>query len=82
MNTRPNPRHGYGDWRDMTVEELRDRLHLQVTSWWRHVTLMDFYCDDDQTEGGFHPQRGRTAGAAGVSGSPKTLQRTAPSHIA
>jgi hypothetical protein len=47
MNTHPNRRHRYGDWRDMTVEELRDRLHLhfQVTSWWRHVTLMDLYDD-------------------------------------
>ena len=81
MNTRPNPRHRYGDWRDMTVEELRDRLHLQVTSWWRHVTLMDLY-DDHQTKGGLHPQRGRTAGAVGTSESPKTLQRTALGHIA
>jgi hypothetical protein len=81
MNTRPNPRHRYGDWRDMTVEELRDWLHLQVTSWWRHVTLMDLY-DDHQTKGGLHPQRGRTAGAAGASESPKTLQRTALGHIA
>lgn len=51
MNTYPAQRHHYGDWRDMTVEELRDWLHLQVTSWWRHVTLMDLY-DDHQTEGG------------------------------
>ena len=49
MNTRPNQRHRYGDWRDMTVEELRDWLHLQVTSWWRYVTLMDLY-DDHQTK--------------------------------
>jgi hypothetical protein len=41
MNTHPNQRHRYGDWRDMTVEELRDWLHLQVRSWWRHVTLME-----------------------------------------
>jgi len=45
MNTHPNQRHRYGDWRDMTVEELRDWLHLQVTSWWRNVTLMDLYDD-------------------------------------
>jgi len=50
MITRPNHRHCYGDWRDLTVEELRSRLHLQVTSWWRHVTLLDLY--DDQTKGG------------------------------
>jgi len=50
MITRPNPGHCYGDWRDLTVEELRSRLHLQVTSWWRHVTLLDLY--DDQTKGG------------------------------
>jgi hypothetical protein len=49
MNTRPHRRHCYGDWRDMTVEELRDRLHLQVRSWWRYVTLMDLY-GDHQTE--------------------------------
>ncbi|MBV8178992.1 MAG: hypothetical protein JOY55_20230 [Mycobacterium sp.] len=49
MNTRPNQRHRYGDWRDMTVEELPHWLHLQVTSWWRHVTLMDLY-DDHQTK--------------------------------
>jgi len=49
MNTRPHRRHRYGDWRDMTVEELRDRLHLQVRSWWRYVTLMDLY-GDHQTE--------------------------------
>jgi hypothetical protein len=65
MNTYPAQRHRYGDWRDMTVEELRDWLHLQVTSWWRHVTLMDLY-DDHQTKGGLHPRRGRTAGAAGA----------------
>ena len=51
MNTHPNQPHRYGDWRDMTVEELRDWLHLQVTSWWRYVTLMDQY-DDHQTKGG------------------------------
>jgi hypothetical protein len=45
MNTHPNQRHRYGDWRDMTVEELPDWLHLQVRSWWRHVTLMDLYDD-------------------------------------
>jgi hypothetical protein len=28
MNTHPDQRHRYGDWRDMTVEELRDWLHL------------------------------------------------------
>ena len=81
MNTYPAQRHRYGDWRDMTVEELRDWLHLQVTSWWRHVTLMDLY-DDHQTKGGLHTQRGRTAGAAGTSESPKTLQRTVLGHIA
>jgi len=48
MITRPNHGHCYGDWRDLTVEELRGRLHLQVTSWWRHVTLLDLY--DDQTK--------------------------------
>ena len=41
MNTHPKQPHRYGDWRDLTVEELRDWLHLQVTSWWRYVTLMD-----------------------------------------
>ena len=46
----PQPSHRYGDWRDMTVEELRDRLHLQVTSWWRHVTLMDLYDDQLRAE--------------------------------
>jgi hypothetical protein len=81
MNTRPNPRHRYGDWRDMTVEELRDWLHLQVTSWWRYATLMDLY-DAHQTKGGLHPQRRRAAGAAGASESPKTLQTTALGHIA
>jgi hypothetical protein len=81
MNTPPNRHHRYGDWRDMTVEELRDSLHLQVKSWWRHVTLMDLY-DDPQANGGLHPQRGRTAGGAGASESPKTLQRTALGHIA
>jgi hypothetical protein len=81
MNTHPNRRHRYGDWRDMTVEELRDWLHLQVTSWWRHVTLMDLF-DDHQTEGGLQPQRGRTAGAAGADESPNTLQRTALGHVA
>ena len=50
MNTYPNQRHRYGDWRDMTVEELRDRLHLQVTSWWRRVTLMDLYDDQLRTK--------------------------------
>lgn len=45
MNTHPSQRHRYGDWRDMTVEELRDRLQLQIRSWWRHVTLMDLYDD-------------------------------------
>jgi hypothetical protein len=50
MNTYPNQRHRYGDWRDMTVEELRDRLHLQVTSWWRRVTLMDLYDDPVRPE--------------------------------
>jgi hypothetical protein len=48
MNTRPNPRHRYGDWRDMTVEEVPHWLRLQATSWWRYVTLMDQY-DDHQT---------------------------------
>jgi len=60
MNTHPNPRHRYGDWRDSTVEEMRDWLYLQVTSWWRRVTLMDLY-DDHETEGGLDPQRARTA---------------------
>ena len=60
MNTLPYRNHHYGDWRDMTVEELRGRLLLQVMSWWRRVTLMDLY-DDHQTEGVLHPQRGRTA---------------------
>jgi hypothetical protein len=50
MSTHPSRRHHYGDWRDMTVEELRDRLHLQVTSWWRHVTLMDLYDDQLRAE--------------------------------
>ena len=81
MNTYPNQRHRYGDWRDMTVEELRDSLHLPVKSWWRHVTLMDLY-DDHQTKGGLNPQRGRTAGVAGAGELPKTLQRTALGHIA
>ena len=81
MNTPPNRHHRYGDWRDMTVEELRDSLHLQVKSWWRHVTLMDLY-DDHQTKGGLNPQRGRTAGVAGAGELPKTLQRTALGHIA
>jgi hypothetical protein len=81
MNTHPNQRHRYGDWRDMTVEELRDWLYLQVTSWWRHVTLMELY-DDHQTKGGLHRQRDRTAGAVGASESPKTLQTTALAHIA
>ena len=81
MNTHPKQPHRYGDWRDMTVEEVRDWLHLQVTSWWRYVTLMDQY-DDHQTKGGLHLQRGTTAGAAGASESPKTLQRTALNHIA
>ena len=81
MNTYPNPRHRYGDWRDMTVEELPHSLRLQVTSWWRHVTLMDLY-DDHQTKGGLNPQRGRTAGVAGAGELPKTLQRTALGHIA
>ena len=81
MNTHPKQPHRYGDWRDMTVEEVRDWLHLQVTSWWRYVTLMDLY-DDHQTKGGLHLQRGTTAGAAGASEAPKTLQRTALNHIA
>jgi len=81
MNTYPNPRHRYGDWRDMTVKELPHWLRLQVTSWWRHVTLMDLY-DDHQTKGGLNPQRGRTAGVAGAGELPKTLQRTALGHIA
>jgi hypothetical protein len=81
MNTRPNPRHRYGDWRDMTVEEVPDWVLRQVTSWWRYVTLMDQY-DDHQTKDGLHPQRGRTAGAAGASESPKTLERSALGHVA
>jgi len=60
VNTLPYRNHHYGDWRDMTVEELRGRLLLQVMSWWRRVTLMDLY-DDQQTEGVLHPQRGSTA---------------------
>jgi hypothetical protein len=60
VNTHPHRNHHYGDWRDMTVEELRGWLHLQVTSWWRRVTLMDLY-DDHHTKGDLHPQRGRTA---------------------
>jgi hypothetical protein len=81
MNTHPDQRLRYGDWRDMIVEELPDWLHLHVTSGWRHVTLMDLYVDH-QTKGGLNPQQGRTAGAAGTSESPKTLQRTALGHIA
>jgi hypothetical protein len=57
MNTHPRPTSHYGDWRDMTVEELRDWLHLQVTSWWRHVTLMDLYDDP------LRPERKRRHGA-------------------
>jgi len=60
MNTHPNRHHRYGDWRDMTVEEVRDWLQLQVTSWWRRVTLMDQY-DDPQTKGGQHRRQDRTA---------------------
>lgn len=82
MNTYPNRRHCYGDWRDMTAEEVRDWLHLRVTSWWRRVTLMDLYDNDQQPKGGLHPQRGRTAEAAAVSESPKTLPRTALGHVA
>jgi hypothetical protein len=67
MNTYHYQRHRYGDWRDMTVDELRDWLHLRVTSWWRHVTLMDLY-DDHQTQD--------------ASESPKTLQRTALGQFA
>jgi hypothetical protein len=81
MNTHRNQRHRYGDWRDMTVEELAGWLRLQVTSCWRYVALMDLY-DDHQTKGGLNPQRGRTAGAAATSESPKTFQRTALRHIA
>ena len=81
MNTYPNRRHRYGDWRDMTVEELRDWLLLRVTSWWRHVTLMDLYDDDHRTPGGLHPQRGRTAGASD-SESPTTVHRTALRQVA
>ena len=65
MNAHPNPRHRYGDWRDMTVEDVSEWLHLQVTSWWRRVTLMDLY-DDHQTQGELYPQRGRTVGTARV----------------
>ena len=60
MNTLPYRNHYYGDWRDMTVEEVRGWLHLQVMSWWRRVTLMDLY-DDRQTEVVLQPQRSRTA---------------------
>ena len=81
MNTHPKQPHRYGDWRDMTVEEVRDWLHLQVTSWWRYVTLMDQY-DDHPTKGGLHPQRGTAAGGASATEPPKTLQRTALNHIA
>jgi hypothetical protein len=81
MHTHPHPRHRYGDWRDMTVEELRDKLLFPVTSWWRHVTLMDLY-SDRQSAGGLPPQWGITAGPAGVSESPKTFQRRALGRVA
>jgi len=54
MNTHSSQRHRYGDWRDMTVEELRHWLQLQVRSWWRRVTLMDLYHDH-------HPALGHIA---------------------
>jgi hypothetical protein len=79
MNTHPDQRLRYGDWRDMTVEELPDWLHLQVTSGWRHVTLMDLY-DDHQTKGGLNPQQGRTAGAAGTRIAEDTSKNGARSH--
>lgn len=60
MNTYRNRKHLYGDWRDMTVEELRGWLLLQVTSWWRLVTLMDLY-GEPQTEGALLQQRDRAA---------------------
>jgi hypothetical protein len=63
MNTYPDQRHRYGDWRDMSVEDLRGWLHLQVTSWWRHATLMDLY-DDHQTNGALLPQRSKTTAGA------------------
>jgi hypothetical protein len=53
MTTHPRARHRYGDWRDMTVEQVPNWLHLQVVSWWRRVTLMDLF------DG--YPQRGRVA---------------------
>ena len=81
MNTYPSRPYYYGDWRDMTVEEVREWLHRRVTSWWRHVTLMDLYDDDHQTKGGLHPQRGRTADAD-ASESPKALHRTALGRVA
>lgn len=81
MNIRPDPRHRYGDWRDMTVEELSDWLLLQVTSWWRRVTLIDLY-DNLPTQGGLNPQRGKTTRAAGVSESPNTLQEMVLDHVA
>jgi hypothetical protein len=55
MHTRLNHPHRYGDWRDMTVEELPDWLHLQLRSWWRYVTLRDLY-DDHQTKVVLSPQ--------------------------
>ena len=76
MYTHPHRRHRYGDWRDMTVEEVRDWLHLQVTSWWRHVTLMDLYDDENHTKVGFRPH------AAGAGELPMTLPRTALGDVA
>lgn len=77
MNTYPNRSHSYGDWRDMTVDEVRAWLRLRVRSWWRHVTLMDLYDDDNQTKGLPHSLRGRSADAAGVLESPRALPRRA-----
>lgn len=78
MNTYPHPRNRYGDWRDMTAEELRDWLRLQVASWWRHVTLMDLY-GGHPTTGEICPQRGGLA--ADARQSPKTLQTMALGQI-
>jgi hypothetical protein len=47
MNTRRHQRHRYGDWRDMTVEEVRDKLLLQASSWRRYVRPVDQHDDHE-----------------------------------